>query len=82
MDMRRASVPVPAELLAAAGQVAAEQGTSRARVLSDWLQSGFRAVRQDALTAAYDDFYGEGDPEPVPGEIRRARAARFDSRWD
>jgi hypothetical protein len=78
----RASVPVPSELLEAAERAAEQQGTSRAKVLSDWLQSGFRLVRQDALTDAYDAFYAEGDPEPVPAQVRRERAARFDARWD
>jgi N-acetylglutamate synthase-like GNAT family acetyltransferase len=81
-DRLRASVSVPSELLEAAARAAEQQGISRAKVLSDWLQSGFRLVRQDALTDAYDAFYAEGDPEPVPARARRERAARFDARWD
>jgi len=81
-DVQRASVPVPAELLDAATDAAKRQGTSRAQILSDWLQSGFRAVRQDALAEAYDAFYAGGDPDPVPRDVRRERAARFDARWD
>lgn len=68
--------------ITAATREAAQQGTSRAKVLADWLQSGFRLGRQDALTDAYDAFYAEGDPEPVSANVRRERAARFDARWD
>jgi len=81
-ERQRASVPVSSELLEAAARAAEQLGTSRAKVLADWLQSGFRLVRQDALTDAYDAFYTEGDPEPVPADLRRERAARFDARWE
>jgi|GEM_PF-6749063 len=80
-ETQRTSVPVPSDVLEAADKAAQQSGTSRARVLSGWLQSGFRLVQQDALTAAYDDFYAEGDPDPVPRELRRERAARFDAEW-
>jgi hypothetical protein len=80
-EPQRTSVPVPPEVLEAADRAAQDYGTSRARVLSGWLQSGFRLVQQDALAAAYDDFYAEGDPDPVPREVRRERAARFDAEW-
>jgi hypothetical protein len=78
----RISVPLTDGMLEAADRAADEQGTSRAKVLADWLRSGFHAARLDALADAYDAFYGDGDPEPVPSRIRRERAARFDARWD
>lgn len=79
--MQRMSVPVDDDLLNAVDRAAEQQGTSRAKVLAEWLQTGYRAAGRDALSDAYDEFYGEGDPEPVPREVQRARAARFDAKW-
>lgn len=79
---QRTSIPIPADVLDAAAETAEHTGVSRTKVLADWLQAGYRAVRTDALAAAYDDFYGTSDPDDVPSEVRRQRAARFDARWD
>lgn len=80
-DSRRTTVPSSPELLDAAAEQAARLGVSRSNVLAGWLELGFRAARQDALSAAYDDFYADGDPDPVPAQVRRARAAGYDQRW-
>jgi hypothetical protein len=68
----------------AAAEQAERDGVSRARVLANWLELGWRAARQDGLAMAYDDYYAEPEPEEdrVPAQIRRERAARHDQRWD
>jgi hypothetical protein len=80
--MTRISVSASDELIAAAADTARREGSTRAAVLAAWLAEGFHTQRRKALADAYDEFYGEPDPEDVPAEVRRERAARFDQRWD
>ncbi len=78
----RTTVTIPEQLARAAAEQAEREHTSRARVLSGWMQRGWDSVQAEGLLAAYDEFYAEPDPDGPQPELRRGRAAAFDARWD
>lgn len=78
----RTTVSIPIQLARAAAEQAHREDVSRASVLSSWLQRGHDAAQADRLLTAYDEFYSEPDPDAMPAQVRRGRAANHDARWE